>query len=117
MFFVFFYKRCRAPVLGIQVQFLILFCVCCRYGQSEVTGGCYSNRRRQEEEEEREEEEEEVREEEDGQEMETEESTEIRKRQLKCFPSASFYTHMFSAQDANDVSELCLSHCRCESVR
>uniref|UniRef100_A0A671VSC9 WD repeat and HMG-box DNA-binding protein 1 n=1 Tax=Sparus aurata TaxID=8175 RepID=A0A671VSC9_SPAAU len=43
--------------------------------------------RRQEEEEEREGEEEEVREEEDGQEMETEESTEIRKRQLKCFPS------------------------------
>ncbi|XP_041652334.1 WD repeat and HMG-box DNA-binding protein 1 [Cheilinus undulatus] len=48
-----------------------------RYGQSEASGGRYSSRRDQEDEEEQEEE---IREEEDGQEMETEEATEIRKR-------------------------------------
>ncbi|XP_039982137.1 WD repeat and HMG-box DNA-binding protein 1 isoform X2 [Xiphias gladius] len=47
------------------------------YGQSEVAGGRYGNRRNQEEEEEQGEE---LGEEEDGQEVETEETTETRKR-------------------------------------
>ncbi|XP_070763353.1 WD repeat and HMG-box DNA-binding protein 1 [Enoplosus armatus] len=47
------------------------------YGQSEVTGGRYSHRRDQEEEEEQREE---LREEEEGQEMDTEEAAETRKR-------------------------------------
>ncbi|XP_045889351.1 WD repeat and HMG-box DNA-binding protein 1 [Micropterus dolomieu] len=47
------------------------------YGRSSVTGGRYSNRRNQEEEEEQGEE---LREDEDGQEMETEEAAETRKR-------------------------------------
>lgn len=59
-----------------------------RYGQSEVTGGRYSNRRNQEEEEEQGEE---LGEDEDGQEMETEEAAETRKRQFLLFSSAFFY--------------------------
>lgn len=60
-----------------------------RYGQSEVTGGRYSNRRHQEEEEEQGEE---LGEDEDGQEMETEEAAETRKRQFLLFSSAFICT-------------------------
>lgn len=70
-----------------------------RYGQSEVTGGRYSNRRHQEEEEE--EQGEELGEDEDGQEMETEEAAETRKRQFLLFSSAFICTEV---QDVKDGS-------------
>lgn len=88
-----------------------------RYSQSEVTGGRYSNTRNQEEEEEQGEE---LREDEDGQEMETEEAAETRKRQFLLFSSAFFkcpqQKYRMSKMAAN-VSDVCVSYCRCESVR
>lgn len=61
-----------------------------RYGQSEVTGGRYSTRHEEEEEEEQGEE---PCDEEDRQEMETEETTEARKRQFHFFLQLVAHLH------------------------
>lgn len=75
-----------------------------RYDRSEATGGRYCSRRNQEEEEEQEEELGVV--EEDGQEMESEEAAETRKRQFLLFLQLFLHNNM-SVTPAN-VSHVCL---------